>query len=410
MKIVGVLIAIQVVLPITTSLIFKKNICSRKCSPIFSSVVSGGESTASESTATWQEQLDQFLDVDTPCDGRRELSINILKRATEITSDLAAALQSKDINKLAPKNLAYGKALLGLQAFQKQIVNDIIPDLLTNTVPKLIDETPKIINSLSERGANQISTDLLKKSQDVLTTVRDISQDPSMLQSTIDDLRRELKNVVKSTPVGIDEPAFTVLKAGSAAEEEENSYEIRRYDGYSTCSISISSVSDISSTSSTDTPIMDIVSSSKSFNTLAGYIFGENANDQKLTMTTPVILENGAMSFVLPRGVTAESAPLPNSDKIALRDLSAGSQVAVRTFTGIATEREVNNQKAKLQEALKLDGIEYDPSSFKVLQYNPPYTVPWVRRNEVSFSVSFKNDFVAEGDASNFFSSPEAGD
>ena len=33
-----------------------------------------------------------------------------------------------------------------------------------------------------------------------------------------------------------------------------------------------------------------------------------------------------------------------------------------------------------------------------------------VRRNEVSFSVSFKNDFVAEGDASKFFSSPEAGD
>ena len=58
--------------------------------------------------------------------------------------------------------------------------------------------------------------------------------------------------------------------------------------------------------------------------TYIGYIFGENANDQKLTMTTPVILENGAMSFVLPRGVTAESAPLPNSDKIALRDLSAG--------------------------------------------------------------------------------------
>eukprot|EP01036_Dinobryon_divergens_P032088 gene32087-41607_t len=400
MKVLGVLIAIQVALPIATSLIFKKNINFRKSSPTFSTVASG------DASATWQEQLDQILDVDTPCEGRRELSINILKRASEITSDLAAALQDRDINKLAPKNLAYGKALIGLQAFQKQIVNDIIPDLLTKTVPKLIDETPKIINSLSEKGPNQISTDLLKKSQDVLTTVRDISQDPSMLQSTIDDLRRELKNVVKSTPIGIDEPAFTVLK--TVATAEESSYEIRRYEGYSICSISISSIADISSSSSEanpDTPIMDIVSSSKSFTTLAGYIFGENANDQKLTMTTPVILETGVMSFVLPKGVSAESAPLPNSDKIALRDLSAGSQVAVRTFTGIATEGEVSRQKAKLEEALTADGIEYDSSSFKVLQYNPP-----VRRNEVSFSVSFKNDFVAEGDASNFFSSPEAGD
>lgn len=79
MKFVGVLIAIA--LPISTSLIFKKNIYSRKCSPIFSTVVSGEESAATATTfeSTWQEQLDQFLDVDTPCEGRRELSINILK-------------------------------------------------------------------------------------------------------------------------------------------------------------------------------------------------------------------------------------------------------------------------------------------------------------------------------------------
>jgi hypothetical protein len=28
-------------------------------------------------------------------------------------------------------------------------------------------------------------------------------------------------------------------------------------------------------------------------------------------------------------------------------------------------------------QALRADGIEYDSSTFKVLQYNPPYTVPW---------------------------------
>ena len=302
--------------------------------------------------------------------------------------------------------MKYGKALLGLQAFQKQVVNDIIPDFLTKAVPKLIDETPKIINALSEKGPTELSNDLIKRGQDVITTVRDISQDPSMLQSTIDDIRRELKNVVKSTPIGIDEPSYTVEKV------VEDSYEIRRYDGYAICSIS---AEESSGSQSVETPILDIVSSSRSFNTLASYIFGENADDRKLTMTTPVILEsadgNGVMSFVLPRGVTAESAPLPNSEKIALRDISPGNLVAVRTFTGIATEGEVNRQKAKLEEALKGDDVEYDASSFKVLQYNPPYTVPWVRRNEVSFSLKSKSgDFVAASDASTFFSSPEAGD
>jgi len=367
-----------------------------------------------ETSKTWQEELDEVLNVDTPCEGRREISINILKRASEITADLTAALQDQDIEKLAPKKLAYGKALLGLQAFQKQLVNDIIPDFLTKTVPKLIDETPKIISALSEKGPTEISNDLIKKGQEVVTKARDISQDPSMLQSTIDDLRRELKNVVKSTPSGIDEPSYTVIKS------VEDSYEIRQYEGYSVCSIVSNAADSSSSDASPDTPIMDIVSSSKSFNTLASYIFGENANEQKLRMTTPVILEskdgNGVMSFVLPRGVNAFSAPFPTSEKIALRDVSAGGVVAVRSFTGIATEGEVSRQKAKLEEALKGDGFQYDSASFKVLQYNPPYTVPWVRRNEVSFAVSVSDDMLPppktfdSEDASSFFSAPEAGD
>lgn len=374
-----------------------------------------------ETSKTWQEELDEVLNVDTPCEGRREISINILKRASEITADVTAAIQDQDIEKLAPRKLSYGKALLGLQAFQKQLVNDIIPDFLTKAVPKLIDETPKILSALSEKGPTEISNDLIKKGQEVVTKARDISQDPSMLQSTIDDLRRELKNVVRSTPTGIDEPSFTVIKT------VEDSYEIRQYEGYSVCSI-VANSADSTTTSSTsssldassDTPIMDIVSSSKSFNTLASYIFGENANEQKLSMTTPVILEskdgNGVMSFVLPRGVNAFTAPFPTSEKIALRDVSSGSVVAVRSFTGIATEGEVSRQKAKLEEALKGDGVQYDSASFKVLQYNPPYTVPWVRRNEVSFAVTLSEDLLPppnafkSEDASTFFSSPEAGD
>ena len=301
-----------------------------------------------------------------------------------------------------------------MKAFRKQLVSDIIPELLTKTVPKIIDEAPKIINSLVERGPTAVSEDLLKRGKEVVDNVREISQDPSMLQSTVDELRREVKNIVKSNPIGIEEPAYTV-------ELKTDSYEVRRYDSYSVCSTSIT-------TEGTESNL-DLLSTGKSFNTLASYIFGENTkkevtekaldNDttisvstsEKLTMTTPVIIGSGEMSFVLPKYVNADSAPIPSSDKVTLKDIP-GELIAVRTFTGLATEGEVSRQRALLEDSLLIDNIVYDNLSFRVYQYNPPYTVPWVRRNEVAFAVSLpliSKEFESD-DASNFSSSPEAGD
>lgn len=120
-----------------------------------------------------------------------------------------------------------------------------------------------------------------------------------------------------------------------------------------------------------------------------------------------------------------------------LKDMQADT-VATMQFSGIATEGEVNRQKALLEDALLLDGIMYNSATFKVLQYNPPQTLPWLRRNEVAFSVTMLQsedvqeveetaaeavEDAADGAASTFdkagavpddedtfFSSPEAGD
>jgi hypothetical protein len=59
------------------------------------------------------------------------------------------------------------------------------------------------------------------------------------------------------------------------------------------------------------------------------------------------------------------------------------------THTGFATEGEVQRQLLRLLSALDRDGVNVpDASSYRILQYNPPYTLPWLRRNELLVVVS----------------------
>lgn len=48
----------------------------------------------------------------------------------------------------------------------------------------------------------------------------------------------------------------------------------------------------------------------------------------------------------------------------------------------------MQRQLLRLLSALDRDGVNVpDPSSYRVLQYNPPYTLPWLRRNELLVAV-----------------------
>lgn len=360
---------------------------------------STSDTATTQSTPTWQEDVDTILNIDTECNSRRDVAFGLVNKVNDIRNDVMDAIQDKDIKKVAPSNLKYGKAVAGIQTFQRQLVNDIFPDLVTKTIPKVIELGPKFLNDLVKS--------LPETSKDIVSTAREISQDPSALQSTLDDLRKEVRNVFLSTPEGLDTPLYTLLKQTEA-------YEIRKYDAYSVCSTPLTGTE-----GSADQEIVDPISSGNSFNVLASYIFGKNSRKEKMSMTTPVIMEKNIMEFVLSKGMSSETAPFPDADNIKIKDVPS-EIVAAREFTGIATEGEVSRQRAFLEDSLLSDGIMYDNLSFKVLQYNPPYTLPWVRRNEVTVRVFYKdtpsdNDVESsnktnEGDASTFFTSPEAGD
>lgn len=330
------------------------------------------KSTTSSSSTSWQEDLDQILDVDTSCTTRRDLTRTILRnKLMNVREDLRDAIQKRNVEKIAPPSLSYGKAFVAFQAFQKQLVSDVIPDFLTNVVPKIIDEGPKALQTLPRSNPE----DILKNAKKVLENINELRTDPSRLQSTLDDIERELKNIVKSEPLGLEQPSFEVLSS-------TETYEIRKYAPYTICTTTMrkGDTMDVSS---------DITESGMGFNRLAGYIFGDNDKDgvaKEMVMTTPVITDTKSMSFVLPKMYNATTAPIPKESNIELQDV-IGQTVAVKTFTGLVTEGEISRQKAMLEDSLISARVVYDSTTFRVFQYNPPYTLPWVRKNEIAVNV-----------------------
>lgn len=131
------------------------------------------------------------------------------------------------------------------------------------------------------------------------------------------------------------------------------------------------------------------------FSILFNYISGQNENDQKIAMTTPVISEpigekiamtapviqdKNTFSFVLPKEYTLENAPKPKDSRIKLREIK-NVKVAVLRFSGSYSDSNFEQKKIKLDSYLQRDGKDY--SKMSSATYNPPGIPPFLRRLEV---------------------------
>jgi hypothetical protein len=157
---------------------------------------------------------------------------------------------------------------------------------------------------------------------------------------------------------------------------------------------------------------------SKAFPILAGYIGVTSApkNDavQSISMTAPVVQTPKAeqiamtapvvqsslastsgsygrgdmsLAFILPaKYKTVEDCPVPNDPRITLKEVEE-KNIAVSTFSGWVTDGEVQSRLEALLENTKKDGlmpvVEAETPVWQVAQYNPPFTIPWLRRNEI---------------------------
>jgi len=124
-------------------------------------------------------------------------------------------------------------------------------------------------------------------------------------------------------------------------------------------------------------------SSSKGFSILAGYIFGNNERNEKISMTSPVTMtleDSMTMMFMVPKELKKEMLPKPNQSLIEFKEEPAKTVAAIN-FNGWANDKKIEKFKQKLKTALDAEGITYS-DRFYFLGYNAPYEF-FNRKNEV---------------------------
>ena len=124
-------------------------------------------------------------------------------------------------------------------------------------------------------------------------------------------------------------------------------------------------------------------SSSKGFSILAGYIFGDNDRNEKISMTSPVSMsleDSMTMMFMVPKKFNKDILPKPNQSGIEFKEEPAKTVAAIR-FSGWANDTKIEKYKQNLKVALDAEGIKYS-NQFYFFGYNAPFEV-FNRKNEI---------------------------
>ena len=183
--------------------------------------------------------------------------------------------------------------------------------------------------------------------------------------------------------MAIEEPEYTVI-------EKSGAFELRAYSPKIVAETVVSGSMD--------------KASSAGFRLIADYIFGNNTSrtgeNEKISMTAPVTMEPKSekismtapvsmeqtggqwrVHFVMPAQYTLETLPKPNNPVVTLREVPASNYAVIR-FSGFAGEDKVANKAAELMKWLDGKGIT-PVGKPELARYNPPWTLPFFRRNEV---------------------------
>jgi hypothetical protein len=114
-------------------------------------------------------------------------------------------------------------------------------------------------------------------------------------------------------------------------------------------------------------------------------------------MTAPVVQApqgrnqgSYVFSFIMPSQYTLETLPEPEDPRIKLRQVKA-RLLAARTYSGTWSERRYRENEASLLKAVKAAGLTTVGEPI-FARYNPPFTLWFLRRNEVLVEVAVEGD------------------
>ena len=140
------------------------------------------------------------------------------------------------------------------------------------------------------------------------------------------------------------------------------------------------------------------------FRLLADYIFGNNTvqqvismtapvqqkENQKIAMTAPVQQQSTGkswrMSFVMPSKYSMDSLPVPNNNRVRLKGILAKKFVVIE-FSGTNSNENVTEHENQLMNYIEENQIKINDSP-KYAFYNPPWSLPFLRRNEVMIEIN----------------------
>jgi hypothetical protein len=148
----------------------------------------------------------------------------------------------------------------------------------------------------------------------------------------------------------------------------------------------------------------------RGFRLIAGYIFGKNAANtqtqsaQRIAMTAPVVMQASSqtiamtapvtmrktdakqwsMYFVMPREYALNTLPTPLDPRVKLLTQPPAVKAVIR-FSGFNSEAKTQEKAQLLIKWMHSQGLT-PIGEPELARYNPPWTLPFLRRNEVLIS------------------------
>jgi hypothetical protein len=140
------------------------------------------------------------------------------------------------------------------------------------------------------------------------------------------------------------------------------------------------------------------------FRLIAAYIFGANKPNEKIAMTAPVQQQGKAkiamtapvtqqdargawtVRFIMPRRWSLDTLPQPDDPRVQLVPVAARRMLVIR-FSGLATDARILVKTDEVRKYAAAHGLETRGEPVLAF-YNPPWTLPFLRRNEIMLELA----------------------